>query len=395
MKKTVYLFFLIPFVLSALNIQALAGKFVSVSSGEIIAYGNVLLVIIGTIFCFKESGKIPYTIKLWIWFFMIYYSFGLIGNLLYFPDAPLTKTLIPVIYFIGFSIFLSYKENNQLFSKIAAYTFLVANLLLIYFEKINFSMNAGGIYEYSLSRAGGVFGDANNAAIVSLLSFIFIYNVFDPTNILEKLLKLLGLAISIYALFLTFSNTGFIVLLIVLGLTYHKYFSPRRILFLILLVPLCAILIVQYALLSSNLDSIQKDRIENVINVLSLNTDKVALSDRDVLLKNMLNFVYENPVIGNGVYFSTSIRGHNTIIGIWADAGVISFLFFIFVLFQYYKRTILAPSEIRYFTLSIVIVLSIFMLTLQTIINQPYLIVLFAFMSYKIANSQPQNFYQK
>ncbi|MCG2461904.1 O-antigen ligase family protein [Flavobacteriaceae bacterium F89] len=382
MKRIVIVFFIIPFIVSALNLQAFAGKFVSESMAQIVAYSNVLLIFIGIVLSIKNSRKIPYTIKLWFWFFAIYYSFGLIGNFLHYPDAPYVKTLVPIIYFIGFAFFLSYDKYLKLFSKTVAYTFLVSNLLLIYFERINFSMDVGGIYEYSLSRAGGVYGDANNAAVVCLLSFIFIHNVFDPINLLQKVLKTLGLVISLYALFLTFSNTGFIALLIVLGLTYHKFFNPKRIILLILFVPISGFLLIQTALNSPNLDRVQKNRIENVINVLTLRTDKVTLSERDILLKNMLNYVYENPFIGNGVYFSTDIRGHNTVIGVWADAGIFTFLFFLFVLFQYYKNAVLAQTKIRYFTLSILVVLSIFMLTLQTIINQPYLIVLFAYLSY-------------
>lgn len=395
MKKLGILLFLIPFIFSALNIQAFAGKFVSESIAQIIAYLNLILVVVGIIFSFKNSEPFPKTIKLWIAFYLIYYCFGLIGNMLHFPEAPLIVTLIPVIYFIGFSFFLGTNEHLKLFARTAALTFLAVNLLTIYFERINFSMDVGGIYEYSLSRAGGVYGDANNAAVVGLLSFIFIRNVFSPVNLFQKLLKLLGLGISLYALFLTFSNTGFIVLIMVLGLTYHKFFNPKRILFIILFVPLSAIILVQSALHSPSLDKVQKARIENVINVLTLNTDKVALSERDVLLKNMLNYIYENPFIGNGVYFSTAIRGHNTILGILADAGIISFLFFLFVLFQYFRKAVLSPPYSRYFILSILVVLSIFMLTLQTIINQPYLIVLFAFMGYMIEKEQrdKQNFY--
>lgn len=258
MKRVVVLFFLIPFIFSALNLQGFVGEFISESLSQLIAYGNVVLVIIGIVFSLKNSNIFPNTIKLWLWFFMIYYTFGLIGNFLHFPEAPLLKTVIPIIYFIGFSIFLSHKENNQLFAKIAAYTFLVANLFLIYFQAINFSMDVGGIHEYSLSRAGGVYGDANNAAIIGLLSFIFIKNVFNPVNPFQRLLKFLGMAISLYALILTFSNTGFIVLIAVLGLTYHKLFNPKRILLLILFVPLAAFLLIQAALNNPDLDRVQK-----------------------------------------------------------------------------------------------------------------------------------------
>jgi hypothetical protein len=140
------------------------------------------------------------------------------------------------------------------------------------------------------------------------------------------------------------------------------------------------------ALNSPNLNNIQKARITNVINIITLNTSEVSDSGRGVLLHNMLKFVNENPFLGNGIYFSTDIRGHNTLIGVWADAGIITFLLFIFLLFNYYKSAFLSTPDIRNPTLSILIVLTIFMLTLQTIINQPYLIVLFAFLAHLMSS---------
>ncbi|MET6991007.1 O-antigen ligase family protein [Sediminicola arcticus] len=388
MKKLISIFFLLPFVFSALNIQAFVTKFVSVSLAQNMAYSNVLLIIAGTILLLKESKPFPYTIKLWIGFFLFYYCFGLIGNILHFPEAPLLKTLIPIIYFIGFSFLLGKNEYFKLFSKVATLTLIIASLMLIYFQRINFSMDSGGIYEYELSRAGGLYGDANNAALVCLLSFVFIKNVFIPINLFQKIIKILCLAISLYALVLTFSNTGFIILLIILGLSYQRFFKPKRILFLIIIIPLAAFFLIQGALNSSFLNSIQKNRIENVINVLTLNTEQVSYSGREELLKNMMNYVNENPFIGNGVYFSTSISGHNTIIGVWADAGIFSFMFFLFLLFQHFIRALLSRVEYRYFSLSILVILTIYMITLQTVINQPYLIVLFAFIGYMITEDK-------
>tara|TARA_R110002049_G_scaffold296797_1_gene485183 strand:+ start:15147 stop:16388 length:1242 start_codon:yes stop_codon:yes gene_type:complete len=383
------LLFLIPFVFSALSIQALITKFVSVNVGQIIAYLNVLLIIIGIFGILKTKDKqsYPKTITLWFVFFIAYYSLGFFANMVHNYEPPFLKTLIPVIYFIGFAQFLGNNENRSLFPKIVIITFTIANLLLIYFQRINFSMDYEGVYKYTLSRAGGVYGDANNAAVVCLLSFIFIKNFFITHNFLQKLIKQLCIGISLYALVLTFSNTGFIVLIIVLMITYNYWFNPKRIIFLVIIVPIFSYFLFTSALNSSYLNNIQKARITNVVNIITLNTSEVSDSGRGVLLQNMMNFVNENPFLGNGIYFSTEIRGHNTLIGIWADAGIFTFLIFIILLLYYYKKAILSPSRIRIPTLSILLVLTIFMLTLQTIINQSYLIVLFAFMAYLMSNS--------
>jgi hypothetical protein len=129
---------------------------------------------------------------------------------------------------------------------------------------------------------------------------------------------------------------------------------------------------------------VQKTRIQDVANLITLNTSEVSYSGRDDLFLNMLTYINENPLVGNGIYFSTSIRGHNTIFGIWADAGVFVFLLFIFLLFSYTKKAILSSIKVRFFSLSILAVLIIFMFSLQTILDQAYLITVFVYLCYLV-----------
>ncbi|OBX21892.1 hypothetical protein A9996_17560 [Gelidibacter algens] len=117
---------------------------------------------------------------------------------------------------------------------------------------------------------------------------------------------------------------------------------------------------------------------------MTLNLDQVDNSGRADLLENVLYYLYKNPVLGNGIDFSVSMRGHNTFVGVWVDAGVLTFLFFIFMLSYYFLKTFSLNLQFRYFAMSILIVLYIFMISLQSVINQPYLIVLFVFVGYLI-----------
>ncbi|WP_340077595.1 O-antigen ligase family protein [Leptobacterium sp. I13] len=382
MKHLGILFLLIPFVLNALNIQAFVTKFVSVSIGQAIAYLNVALLLIGIGFFIKQKRSFPPLIKLWVWFFGCYYVFGLIANAIHQTPAPIIKTLIPVIYFFSFAVFLNMDNYRAFFQKVMAITFFIACCLLIVMQRYNFSLDHDGIYAYTLDRAGGVYGDANNAAVVCLLSFIFIYKIFNPKKRILRLLKLIGLGIAAYALFLTFSKTGFVVLFVVIGFLFYKLFNLKRILLIVIIVPVLLYTGITTALNSESLTPVQKSRIENIVNLLSFNTEKVEFSDRDILFNNMISFIYENPFIGNGINFSTMIRGHNTIFGVWADAGIITFLLFLFLLFQHFRKAIVAPPETRFFLLPVIFVLCIFMLSLQSIINQGYLMALFAYIAY-------------
>lgn len=392
MKKIGILFFAIPLVLTILRAQAFVDIFVSESLGKLIAYGNLALIFCGIICFLKDERRdsFPKLIKLWLFFYSLYYGIGLLANIMHNNEVPLLKTLIPVIYFIGFSYFLSIKSNRRIFENIILVTFTIANLLLIYFYNINFSIDYDGISEYSLERAGGVYGDANNAAVVCLLSFIFLYNFYKPKKILGYIFKFLSIGIAIYGLLLTFSKTGFMVLLIILALTFHRFFNPKKIIPLLIITPIAFYMLIQSALSSPSLSAVQKTRIQDVVNIITLNTSKVSYSNRDILFENMLNYINLNPLLGNGIYFSTMIRGHNTIFGIWADAGIFCFLLFLFMFFEYIRKSLGAPNEIKFFALSILSVLGVFMLSLQTILDQAYLIGIFVYLAYRVSHKEEQ-----
>lgn len=125
-------------------------------------------------------------------------------------------------------------------------------------------------------------------------------------------------------------------------------------------------------------------KIENIENLFSFNLKNVDSSGRMELLENLLEKIFENPFLGNGIGFGNELRGHNTIIGVWADAGIIALVFFLLVLFTYFSNTLKLQKKEKYYLLAIEITLFIYMLSLQTVINQPYLICLLVWMGFKI-----------
>jgi hypothetical protein len=133
---------------------------------------------------------------------------------------------------------------------------------------------------------------------------------------------------------------------------------------------------------STVLTQVQKNRVENILNIITLQTERVEFSERNVLFENMMGYIFENPIFGNGIMFSNIIRGHNTIFGTWADAGIVCFLVFLYLLYLYIIKSIRSPDSFRFFSLSVATILIIFMLSLQTIINQGYLIVVLVLIGY-------------
>ncbi|ADV50409.1 hypothetical protein Celal_3135 [Cellulophaga algicola DSM 14237] len=389
LKYLIYIFFYVPIFYSCLNLQVFITNFISVSLGQISAYLMIAFIFAGILLVLKKSEEKAPLIKLWIAFYFLYYTFSLIASAVLGNEADILKTLVYITYFLGFSVLLSIPEYRKLTLKVLTITFFTTTLLLIYFKFINFSVDVSGIYEYNLDRAGGVYGDANNAAVSSLLSFIFInQSLKNSKNKYLKYIKLVGMLISFYAVLLTFSKTGFVVALLVIMLVNYKLFTPKRILFTIIFVPILLIGSINLALSSGKLSTVQQTRVENIASILTLETDNVGLSGRDYLLQNMLNYINENPIIGNGLRFSNIIRGHNTILGVWADAGIFTFIFFIILLITYVKSSFTSNSNVKYFSLAILCTLYIFMLSLQTIINQGYIMVVFVYLAYNINDNQ-------
>jgi O-antigen ligase len=386
MKNIIYFCFLFPLISNILNLQAFIALFINDVIGLYFAYINLSLITLGILLLLNKTGPLSRTSKLWFFFYMFYYSFGILAMELHSNYTPLIRTFIPVLYFFGFFMFLSINYHRELFLKTAAISFLITSFLLIYFVKINFDLDSNGISLYKLDRPGGVYGDANNAALASIITYIFFNKFYTPKNTATKYLKIFIILIISYSVFLTFSTTGMFAFMIILFVTNLNFFTKERIILLFISLFLVITAVVNLKKLTADMDLTpgQRLKIDTLVNVVSLNTKKVNNSGRGELLENLLKFVYENPILGNGIDFGSEQHGHNTYIGIWADAGIFTFLLFIIILIIFISKSLKANKNIRYFNLSLMIALCIFMMSLQTIINQPYLIVLFPYMGYLI-----------
>ena len=391
-KLIVYICFYWPIVCSALNIQGLVSMFISNSLSQQIAYFNVLLIIAGIFLVEKEPRYFSKTNKVWLIFYIFYYSFALLASGVHGFSSAILATLVAPIYFIGFYVLLSDPDQLKPFLKIMTISFVIASLLTIYLYNIKFNYNDPNILASRIDRAEGVYGDANNAALVSILAYILFNKIYNPSKNIFRACKILLLAILFYSVFLTFSTTGLFVFTVVFFVSNYKYFTGFRLVILGIIITLLYIGIFSIKSKTKDLDlsAQQIQKIENIINLLTLNLEKVDSSGRGELIENLLPYIYENPLLGNGVDFSKAMRAHNSYIGVWGDAGIFTFLFFIFMLCFYFFKTLSLDSEQRYFSMSILIVLYIFMLSLQTVINQPNLIVLIVFVGYMIDHNKSE-----
>ncbi|MCL8005996.1 O-antigen ligase family protein [Gelidibacter japonicus] len=393
-KLIIYICFYWPLINSCLNIQNFIAKFISQNIAQLIAYSNVLLIILGIFLIKRNAGVLSRMNRLWLIFYIIYYCFGLLAAGVSGFKSPILATLIPVIYFIGFNFLLSDRTQCRMFFKVLTISFVLSALLTLILFRLNFTFNVGGIYEYDLDRASGVYGDANNAALASIIAYVLFDKFYNPSKLLFKGFKAMMLLLIFYSLFVTFSTTGLFVFTIVFFLTNYKFFTGLRLALFGVSIVLLYVGIFSLKSQTKDLDltKTQIAKVDNIINVLTFNLQDVDNSGRDSLFEHILYYLYKNPILGNGVDFSAAKRGHNTYIGVWVDAGILAFVFFLGILFYYYLKSFSLDKPIRFFSLSILIVLSIFMISLQTVLNQPYLIVLFPFIGYIIDyNDSGQN----
>ncbi|WP_299362296.1 hypothetical protein [Winogradskyella sp.] len=386
LRLITHICFLLPFTITVFNFQVIITKTVSESLAQMIAYGNLGLLFLGIALIIRKRSEYSRTAKLWIIFFLLYFVIALAASAVLYNPAQILVNIIPLIYVIGFYVYLSHPEHRKVFKINAIWGFAFSVFLGIHFYNTKFDLDRGGFYQY-IDRAGGVYGDANNFALAAIIAFILVYKLYNPQNRLFKAVKLLVLAIVLYGLFITFSTTGFVVFIICFVSINYKFFSGLRLVIGLALVPLLWIVIANLNNLTADLDlkGQQRKKINNLVNLATFNTDEVDDSGRNELVTNLLhNYVYKNPIFGNGINFAASQRGHNTIVGVWADAGIFALLFFLFLLFRYFLQAMRSPPEIRFLVLPILLTMCIFMLSLQSVINQPYLMAMFIYMGYLV-----------
>lgn len=394
-KLIVHLCFLVPLVITVLNAQVIVTYFVSQALAKFMAYANMGLILLGTALLLKARGELSKTASLWIVFYLIYFSFGILAGGLYNNSSGILLSTIPLIYTVGFYYYLSFEGNRALFEKVIIPSLLLSCIICIYWDIINFDLDVQGVYIYVVDRAQGVYGDANNMALVTILTFIFIYKIYNPTQVIFKIFKLALLAVAAYSLLLTFSNTGFMVFVISLIALNYKFFKGVRILFGVLLLPVVYIVLLNLNTLTANMNLVgqQRDKINNIVNIVSFNFDKVDDSGRGELQQKLMHFVYENPLLGNGVDFANSYHAHNTYLMVWADAGFFTLMFFLFVMMTYFARSLKIPQEIGFFTIPMLITMYMFMLSLHSVINQPYIMAILVYIGYLIDTAKKKESY--
>ncbi|MEC4266018.1 O-antigen ligase family protein [Muricauda sp. SYSU M84420] len=382
MKKIVHLFFLVPFIVNALNLQDWISLYVGGTSGQLVAYGNVGLLILGSFLIIKLKGSPLGTPGTWAVFFAVHYSLSILASILYNNPANFGYTLVNIVFYFSFLLYLKRLVDLSFIQTYFTIVFSIASICLIFLWNMQLDLDYfSSDISWGLDRASGLYGDANNACLVSIISYVFL-KFTDFGNLpFKSLIKLILTLLISYSVILTFSTTGYLVFVFVVILCNYKYLSKRNILASMFALPLLYLIIINLTWLTAglNLNERQQSKIVNFENIFSFKFDQIDNSGRFEHIDNVIGKLYENPFFGHGFDFGLNHLTHNTYLNIWLESGIIGLLVLIVVLAIYFSRAIKVEKKTKYFSLAILFAVSIFMLSLQTVINQPYIMVVLTY----------------
>jgi len=382
MKKIVHLFFLVPFIINALNLQDWISLYVGGTSGQLVAYGNVGLLILGSFLIIKLKGSPIGTPGTWAVFFAVHYSLSILASILYDNPANFGYTLVNIVFYFSFLLYLKRLVDLSFIQTYFTIVFSIASICLIFLWNMQIDLDYfSSDLSWGLDRASGLYGDANNACLVSIISYVFL-KFTDFGNLpFKSLIKLILTLLISYSVILTFSTTGYLVFVFVVILCNYKYLSKRNILASMFALPLLYLIIINLTWLTAglNLNERQQSKIVNFENIFSFKFDQIDNSGRFEHIDNVIGKLYENPFSGHGFDFGLNHLTHNTYLNIWLESGIIGLIVLIVVLAIYFSRAIKVEKRTKYFSLAILFAVSIFMLSLQTVINQPYIMVVLTY----------------
>lgn len=382
MKKIVHLFFLVPFIINALNLQDWISLYVGGTSGQLVAYGNVGLLILGSFLIIKLKGSPIGTPGTWAVFFAVHYSLSILASILYDNPANFGYTLVNIVFYFSFLLYLKRLVDLSFIQTYFTIVFSIASICLIFLWNMQLDLDYfSSDLSWGLDRASGLYGDANNACLVSIISYVFL-KFTDFGNLpFKSLIKLILTLLISYSVILTFSTTGYLVFVFVVILCNYKYLSKRNILASMFALPLLYLIIINLTWLTAglNLNERQQSKIVNFENIFSFKFDQIDNSGRFEHIDNVIGKLYENPFSGHGFDFGLNHLTHNTYLNIWLESGIIGLIVLIVVLAIYFSRAIKVEKRTKYFSLAILFAVSIFMLSLQTVINQPYIMVVLTY----------------
>jgi len=343
------------------------------------------------LFTFKKN-KLGLVFLFFLVFLVVYLMFGTLSLIDFkISVGDYLKDLInyikSLLIFILFYLF--FKNSDSKGTLINHIVFIAILLTMVNFtiffmdyydQSVRLSFD-GVIIKDKWARATGVWGNANKAGAYCLINIIlWMYITLKPgLTIKIRLILFLIILFLIYCIYLTLSNTIFIIALGVI-LIYLNFFSNLiKLKTKVKIIGIGLIGIMLFLLVFgkhiyaqySNLTPAKKEKITNVLTFLNLSSSEkeVSFSDRDVVLKIGIEKIIERPIFGNGLgSFKKDLYKydgiHNLYIQILGEGGIIPFLIFIFFCsYLALKALKTKDMQLKFLLLSFLLFMLLFSLT--------------------------------
>jgi hypothetical protein len=279
-------------------------------------------------------------------FILLYLVIGSISLLISFQVGVETLTtmtdIIKSIVLI-YAVYLGYLQELQKSNSIIVYTcwLIIFSVVLSYgLDYLNIaSIQANYRTDYRMS---GFFANPNELAAQSLFSIISIQYLFKKyTSKYYRLILMVALLISGYAMFMAFSRSIFLVLFIILFLQVFLY-KGLSFKSLILLGGFALLLVVALPLLYKNTNLSLQKRIDTSLDIFDEGLSDGNTGGRFDLISEAFVYINENPFLGVGIGNMQRMEGvggvHNAYLAVWGNAGFFVLLYFISFLIRLIKK---------------------------------------------------------
>jgi O-antigen ligase len=408
----VNIFFIIYLIIIILNLNISFDLILAKSSfSALLYYSSIVCILISfLISIYKPSFEIKFIfgkiLRFILFFFILYliaFVSGLISDNFKYLYIYLPILLKSALMLFIFSWLFSYLlVHNQIVNYINWLTIIVLTsvfsipILKILNIELSYLLYTD-LLKDDIGRASGVFGNANIAAQFCVFGIILVlYNLKNYSRIIHKIVLFIFLIIIYYSLYLTFSNTGFLNALII---TFFYFIIKSKnkvmllfkllivfLLFQIFFIPFLNNFLEDYYV-RNNIPRIQQEKIDNFINIISLeDSKKVDFSYRDELAEKAWRKIDQSPIIGHGLgSFSVDISNHqgvhNSYLQIIGETGFLIFIIYLFIFFRFIYKQIYQNQldDLKFLVLAVLFSISIYMLTSHDVLYSERLLLFLVF----------------
>lgn len=306
---------------------------------------------------------------------LIYWVFAyiLLGLIFSLPLLPVNiygeitaKSLDGIIRsgFLVFSIVILLSHKNSI--KIIMWLILLANIIAVYINYIDFVGADPTDYCPIYGRAAGMYINPN------LCSIVLIFGTIISVKVLPIKLRLPYLLLILVGIFFTVSRGGVVSFFLLLALyTIYRYINVKHLLLTVSMIIFSVVsgtLLKSISLLLSNfhvqgvvnaeVDITMFDRLGSLFSGGEAVTSNIKNDQRAELLSFYWKLYLDSPILGNGlgsnIYYATrnpveNGASHNQFIHNLNDFGVLGFVIYIFLIFcigMNYKHFILKQNWI-------------------------------------------------